>query len=209
MKKHDGIIFDLDGTLWDATYVITDAWNEGYRRMGLGIKKVTRDDIMSCMGLIIPEISSRLYPEHDKKTQLEIMENTIEAENQMLLEKGGILFPKLEDTLGYLKTSGYRLSVVSNCQAGYIETFMKAHGLGKYFDDFECPGNTGLLKADNIKLVIERNGLESPVYVGDTQTDADAAEKAGIPFIFAAYGFGVVKEYYKRVDSFDELKKIF
>lgn len=209
MKKHDGIIFDLDGTLWDATYVITDAWNEGYRKMKLGTKSVTRDDIMSCMGLIIPEIAAKLYPEHDKRTQLEIMDNTIKIENSMLLEKGGVLFPKLEDTLGLLKASGYNLSIVSNCQAGYIEVFMRAHGLEKYFDDFECPGNTGLLKAENIRLVIERNGLKSPVYVGDTQKDADASKKAGIPFVFAAYGFGSVKEYYNKVNSFEELIKIF
>ena len=59
--------------------------------------------------------------------------------------------------------------------------------------DFECIGRTGKPKSENIRLIIERNGLKAPVYVGDTQWDFDAATAAGVPFIFAAYGFGHVE----------------
>ena len=41
--------------------------------------------------------------------------------------------------------------------------------MAEYFEDFECAGNTGKPKGENNKLVIERNNLKSPVYVGDTQ----------------------------------------
>ena len=43
------------------------------------------------------------------------------------------------------------------------------------------------------------------VYVGDTQGDADAAAKAGIPFIFTEYGFGSVKDAAARIASLPEL----
>ena len=52
---------------------------------------------------------------------------------------------------------------------------------------------TGLQKWGNIKLVVERNHLRRPVYVGDTIIDSDAAEKAGVPFLHAGYGFGTVE----------------
>jgi len=39
------------------------------------------------------------------------------------------------------------------------------------------------------------------VYVGDTLGDAEAAKKAGLPFIWARYGFGDVKEYDDLIDS--------
>ena len=85
---------------------------------------------------------------------------------------------------------------------------MKFYNLDKYFVDFECPGRTGLPKAENIKLVVERNNLKHPVYVGDTQGDANAAKGANVPFIYAQYGFGSVEEFQDKIESFEELLKI-
>lgn len=206
MKKYDGIIFDLDGTMWDATYVLVDSWNQAYESRKLPARRpITREDLKACMGLLIPDIAAKLYPECDEQTQLAIMRAAEAFEETMLLERGGILYPGLKETLGKLKEKGYLLFVVSNCQSGYIETFIKAHHLEGYFKDFECPGNTGLKKAENIRLITKRNALCAPVYVGDTNTDALAAHAAGVPFIFAAYGFGEVDDCEGRIESFEEL----
>ena len=118
-----------------------------------------------------------------------------------MAEYGGILFPGEEEVLASL-SGRYRLFIVSNCQDGYIEAFFQAHGLGKYFADFENPGRTGLPKADNIALVVERNGLKRPLYIGDTQGDFDAAAKAGVPFLHAAYGFGQIDRPVPRAETF-------
>ena len=40
---------------------------------------------------------------------------------------------------------------------------------------------------------MERNGIERAVYVGDTEGDRQAALRAGVPFIHAAYGYGQVR----------------
>mgnify|MGYP000700414525 CR=1 FL=1 len=50
-----------------------------------------------------------------------------------------------------------------------------------------------------ILKLMEKNNLTSPVYVGDTQGDADSCKKAGIPFIFAEYGFGEVPKPDARI----------
>lgn len=205
-KKCDGIIFDLDGTLWDATYVLTECWNQAYKNVdSVGTHMVTREEICECMGLLIPDIAAKLYPEHTKEMQLAIMKQAVELEGKMLLERGGKLYPHMEETLRTLKEDGYPLFVVSNCQAGYIETFIAAHHLEDVFCDMECPGNTGLLKADNIRLVVRRNNLNNPVYVGDTNTDATAAHQAGVPFIHAQYGFGKVETCEGVVKELKEL----
>ncbi len=62
--------------------------------------------------------------------------------------------------------------------------------MGSYFKDIEMSGRTGKNKGQNIKLLMERNGIEDACYVGDTDGDEKAARFAGIPFIWAAYGFG-------------------
>lgn len=83
-----------------------------------------------------------------------------------------------------------KVFIVSNCQSGYIELFLKKTGLAPYVTDTECFGDTGMKKAENIRLVVARNGLQQPVYVGDTKGDEEAAHEAGVPFVHAAYGFG-------------------
>ena len=79
---------------------------------------------------------------------------------------------------------------MSNCHAGYIELFLKKTGYGKYFMDHVCPGDTDLLKADNIRYITKKHGLTDPIYVGDTHMDEEASRQAQVRFVFAAYGFG-------------------
>ena len=141
------------------------------------------------MGMLLPDILHRLVPELDQERMKPILEEVLVEENAYVAAHGGVLYPRVEQTLAVL-AARWPLFLVSNCQDGYIEAFFQAHGLGRYFTDYENPGRTGLPKADNIALVAERNGLRRPLYIGDTQGDYDAASKAGVPFLHAAYGFG-------------------
>ena len=85
---------------------------------------------------------------------------------------------------------------------------MRKTGLGAYITDKECYGDTGKNKDENIRLVVERNHLKHPVYVGDTQGDCDAAASAGVPFVFASYGFGQADHADAVIHSFDELLEL-
>ena len=205
--KFDGIIFDLDGTLWDSTAEVAKTWTSVIAKYNLNRKEVTVEDLKQCMGKLLDEIASILLPELDPKKQMQVIKECCEYENEYLGEYGATLYDKLEDTLKEL-SKNHKLFIVSNCQDGYIECFFKAHKLDKYFIDYECPGRTGLPKGENIKLIVERNNLKNPVYVGDTQGDANAAKLANVPFIFAKYGFGNVDEFFNSIESFDELLEI-
>ena len=205
--KFEGIIFDLDGTLWDSTAEVAKTWTSVIAKYNLNRKEVTVEDLKPCMGKLLDEIASILLPELDPKKQMQVIKECCEYENEYLGEYGATLYDKLEDTLKEL-SKNHKLFIVSNCQDGYIECFFKAHKLDKYFIDYECPGRTGLPKGENIKLIVERNNLKNPVYVGDTQGDANAAKLANVPFIFAKYGFGNVDEFFNSIESFDELLEI-
>lgn len=205
--KFDGIIFDLDGTLWDSTAEVAKTWTSIISKYNLKRKEVTVEDLKPCMGKLLDEIAGILLPELDAKMQMKVIKECCEYENEYLGDYGATLYDKLEDTLKEL-SKNHKLFIVSNCQDGYIECFFKSHKLDKYFIDYECPGRTGLPKGENIKLIVERNNLKNPVYVGDTQGDANAAKFANVPFIFAKYGFGNVDEFFNSIESFDELLKI-
>lgn len=203
----ESIIFDLDGTLWDSRQTIAEAWTTAVQQQGYEERVFTKEDIGSLMGLQIPVIAEKLFPMESVERRKEIMDACAKEDQVMIREQGGVLFPNLEETLRELKKS-YRLFIVSNCEDGYIEAFYAAHGLEKYFEDFENPGRTGLSKGENIQLIMERNAITSAVYVGDTQGDLDAARHAGIPFIYAAYGFGSPESYDYRLETFEQLDEL-
>ncbi len=202
------MIFDLDGTLWDSTDTILLSWEsilKGDKRI---TSKITKKDLERVMGLQVPEIGKRLFPYLDEQTREQLLEDCCLAENKYIEKHGGILYNHVEDVLKVLSQK-YKLFIVSNCQDGYIEAFYQYHQLGQYFTDYENPGRTFLSKGENIKLITERNHLSQPVYVGDTEGDQKAARYAGIPFVYAKYGFGQVRDYDYVIESFDELVNLF
>lgn len=204
----DSIIFDLDGTLWDSSETVLVAWNEILKNDKKIEKELTSGDLKATMGLQMHEIEKILFPEMEETYRRKLSNKCCEAERVLLEQKGGQLYEQLEEVLESLSQK-YKLFIVSNCQEGYIEAFYKYHQLEKHFIDYENPGRTGLSKGENIKLIIERNQLKSPVYVGDTLGDQQAAKVAGIPFVYASYGFGEVEEYDYMIHSLSDLQEIF
>lgn len=202
----DSIIFDLDGTMWDSTKAAAAVWKEVAGRNPAITDEVTPEKLKALYGLLLEEIAVKLFVSVPKEVALKTMEECVVEQCPYLAKHGGILLGNVEETLQEL-SKRYKLFIVSNCKSGYIEAFLESHQLGQYFADFECPGKTGLLKADNIRLVMERNQLKDPIYVGDTKGDQLAAKEAGIPFIYARYGFGECDCYDDVIDSFEELKR--
>ena len=201
----DGLLFDLDGTLWDSVDAICVSWNRALAELAPEYAgTVTRERLLPCMGLLLPDIMDRLIPGLEADRAAPLLETLLEIENRYVAGHGGVLYPRVPETLAEL-AGKYPLFIVSNCQDGYIEAFFQAHGLGKYFTDYENPGRTGLDKAGNIALVVRRHGLKRPLYIGDTQGDYNAAVKADVPFLHAAYGFGSVDAPVPAVERFADI----
>ncbi|MDM5206517.1 HAD family hydrolase [Cytobacillus kochii] len=200
----DSLIFDLDGTLWDSRKTVADSWNIVIRKDAEVKKELTVADLKATMGLRMHEIMERLFPYLSREKRESLLEELSKEELGHIRNYGGTLYPKVEETLSELAKT-YQLFIVSNCQEGYIEAFYEAHGLEKYFQDFENPGRTGLSKGENIQLIIKRNNLQSPIYIGDTDGDREAAKYAGIPFVYASYGFGEVIDKDHIIEQFQDL----
>lgn len=203
-----GIIFDLDGTMWDSLKQIVPAFNKVFSRYEDVNLCLTEEMLKKCMGKTLNEIGEMLLPHIDNGRREKILKECTQQESIELKKNGGAtLYPGLRETLEKLKKS-YGLYIVSNCEYGYIETFLECHELNEIFDDFEYIGRTGKSKAENIKEIIRRNNLDRAVYVGDTQKDLDSADEAGVPFIHAAYGFGTVNRKTPSINFFKELPDV-
>ncbi len=202
MKK--GILFDLDGTLWDSSATVIAAWNECIaKNSDLGLT-FTQDQMKSYMGKTLDKIADLMFPMLTVKERRRLMKLCSAYENEYLASHSAYIFTGERETLEKLHGE-YFLAIVSNCQDGYIQRFLEQCGFAELFDDFECAGRTGLDKGGNISLVIERNGLGKCAYLGDTDLDGEAARKAGIPFIHAGYGFGKPADFDARINDITEL----
>ncbi|MDB5236222.1 MAG: hypothetical protein JWR44_3215 [Hymenobacter sp.] len=186
----DSVIFDLDGTLWDASAAITQAFQAAKSSADYAANDVTLAQVQAVTGQPYEVVYERLFPDLPADKLEEFRALCARQELAAARHPGGQLYPGLEDTLGYLRGRGYRLFIVSNCQQGYVEAFFEHSQLGHYFEGHQCFGTKKLPKADNIREVVTQYGLLAPVYVGDTPGDLAASQGAGVPFIFAAYGFG-------------------
>ena len=202
MKK--GIIFDMDGTLWDSSENVAISWTEKVRELGYDFPDITQQDVMGVMGLTMDRIADKLFGSLPLEERRELLDRCCDNEEQYLLRHGGVLYPDLEKTLIRLKKN-YHLYIVSNCQSGYIETFLEHYGFGEHFDDIECYGNNLKGKGDNIALIVSRNGLDRAWYVGDIQGDYDSTMEAGIDFIHSAYGFGTIDHPVPELERFSDL----
>lgn len=203
-----GIIFDMDGTLWDSAPQVAESWNKVIEEKYPDVEVcITTEDMYRVMGKTMDVLGKILFPDLEDDKREKLLLDCYQNENQYLRAHGGKLYPDLEKVWQQL-AQDYDLYIVSNCQKGYVEAFLDYFGFWHYIKDIECYGNTGKNKGENIRLVVERNQIKNPVYVGDIQGDYDASKAAGVKFIHAAYGFGTIDEAVPAIHSLDELPEV-
>ena len=208
--RFDGLILDVDGTIWNTTGIVAEAWNKTIDTFFPQVPHVNAEILKGQFGKTMDVIADNLFGVLSAEHKKILMEKCCIYEQKALLENTkNITYEGVIETLKKL-SSIIPIFIVSNCQSGYIELVIEKNKITPLIKDFECFGNTGKSKAENIKLVARRNGLKSPVYVGDTQGDNEACKEAGVPFIWAAYGFGKPEDnnYYAKIDSFTQLESL-
>lgn len=186
--KFDSLIFDMDGTLWDAVDSYSEIWNQVIDELHTPVAHVTRAQLEPLMGKTLDTIYATLVGDAaDKSVFFELLTS---RESELMPVIGGKVYPGVHETLRTLKNNGVKLFMISNCGAHGLPNFLTFTGLGDVMTDHLSLGQTGKSKTENILNLIKRYNLERPAYVGDTAGDRDYTHAASIPFIWAAYGFG-------------------
>ena len=200
------IIFDLDGTLWNTEDVSYEVVKEIVKKYDF-LKEITKETVAKTMGCTFAETAEMFMPYLEKEKREEILQEMLDLTAKRLTIVGGNLYEGLEEVLIELKKK-YKLAIVSNCAAGYIESFLDSSNLRKYFEDFAAAAKMKVTKAEAIKAVLERNNIKNAVYVGDTIKDFEASQSAEMKFIQAKYGFGQDLKTEYSVNEITELPNI-
>ena len=199
------IIFDVDGTLWDATPTAGEAWRTAAGQAQLPYDHMTTERMQAEFGKKMDDIAVSLIQGVPREISLAVGREAVRIEDGLLKKDPPKLYPGVRRVFEALHERHIPAVIVSNCQKGYIEILIEAHGLEPYVCGHLCYGDTGEGKAYNIRESIRRFSLEDPVYVGDTAADMASSREAGIPFVFASYGYGDAARPDFRIDSPEEL----
>lgn len=207
MTAYDSYIFDMDGTLWDAVDSYCEVWNRTFDQCGVAVPPATRGELEPLMGKPIGYICDVLTG--GAALPSGFMERLAENERTMMPHLGGTLYPGVRRVLETLRDRGAKLLMVSNCGRGGIANFLRFTGLEDLVADHRAFGDNGCEKDVNIADIVRCHKLAAPVYVGDTEGDRASAHAAGVPFAWAAYGFGRdLAGYDARLDTFSDLLNI-
>lgn len=97
-NKTNALIFDLDGTLWDASDAVAESFNVKLSQLGLP-ERITGDMMRSQMGKTLEEIAVVFFSNYDRDKAVEIMRACTDYENEYIKSHGGRLYPGVREML--------------------------------------------------------------------------------------------------------------
>ena len=205
---YESLILDIDGTLWDSRALVAEGYNIQLKKEGLDHLCVDAEILKPLFGKVLQEIADALFASIDPKDRYDLMKRCMDTENKYLFENEcRIGYPGVPETVKQLSET-YRLFIVSNSERGYPELCMEKLGLTPYIEGHLCFGDTGTSKGKTIRTLMEKHNIGTCAYVGDTQGDYEATVEAGVPFLWATYGFGTPEGYAGKIDAFADLLKL-
>ncbi|MDR0333350.1 MAG: HAD family hydrolase [Dysgonamonadaceae bacterium] len=203
----DSLIFDMDGTLWDNVDSYVIVWNKALEKTGHK-NRVTRYDLLGLMGKEARVMLDVIIPDTTIEEQDHLFDEVIAEYQKLQGSMTPIVYDGVYEGLERL-AKRYKLFMLSNCEEGGLINFMNHTRTTHLFEDYMEHGMNLQPKHHNLRLLIEKHGLKSTVYVGDTDSDAVQSAIAGVPFVFVTYGFGDTDKYTLKFDSFPELTNYF
>jgi len=207
MQKPDSLIFDMDGTLWDAADTYTESWNLMFQKLNIE-KVMRREELLERIGWEGSKVMAAILPEFDEERRTEVYDAVNGLRRELIPKRGGVLYDGVTEGLKQLAKK-YKLFILSNCGQGIIRVFIDWAAIDDFITDELAYGVNRMPKHHNMQLLANTHQLEAPVYIGDTSGDGEQSRKAGIPFVFVSYGFGKTEDYDLKFDDFKSLTAYF
>jgi phosphoglycolate phosphatase len=186
-------LFDLDGTLVDSLEGMTMAVNRLLK--SLGARPLPMFEVAPLLGHGLIKLANQACHLRGVEPSPDDMDSYMRDYREDPLT-GTRLYPGVLSTLTVLVQQGWRLGVCTNKIESVATTILASMGVLGYFD-VVCGGDSvAWPKPDprHIAHALEAAGMSTcpAVLIGDTTVDVGAARAFGIPYIFAAWGYGGV-----------------
>jgi phosphoglycolate phosphatase-like HAD superfamily hydrolase len=182
-RRKRGVLFDVDGTLVDSSYLHTVAWWQAFRQVGLDVPMAS---IHRSVGMGGDKLLERLLPPGRDKS----------GDTSILAAHGAVIstfwpalraFDGARDLLAQCYESGFAVALASSARAQDLEMLRSTLRADSYIHAATSANDAkeGKPEPDILEAALDATGLRAVdvVYVGDAVWDVYAAARLGIPTI--------------------------
>jgi len=199
MAKNFTILFDLDGTLIDTAPDLMNAHNHVMKKYGYetksteDIRKLVGKGSASLIGRSVwgqakkefSQVNSQSIKKEMIKEFIDYYANNIAVESKLV---NGVL-----EFLNWSKKNNISMGVCTNKQEYLSVNLLKQLKIYDYFEYVAGSDTFDYCKPDprHLTNVIEimQGNIKKSLMIGDSETDAESAKVAGIPFILIENGY--------------------
>ena len=188
------ILFDLDGTLVDSAPDLMNAHNHVMKKFGFETK--TTEDIRNLAGKGASVMIGRSIWGQAKKEFSKVIDEKIKK--QMVKEfidyyGKNIAIKGAKDFLDWSKKNNIQMGICTNKQEHLAINLLKEIKIYDYFEYVAGSNTFDYCKPDprHLTNVIEimQGDIKKSIMIGDSETDAESAKAAKIPFILLEDGY--------------------
>ena len=207
---YDAVVFDLDGTLFDAEEGIVSSVVKAMKEMGLEIpqgaqlRQVVGPPLRYSFHDLLNVPSERLDEAADRYAHIFRSDGMYRYS----------VYPGIRTMLRVLKENGIYVALASSKPRDLCEHILRHYGLRHFFDRVigETDSHAKLGKPEMIRRALPEH-YERAAMVGDRLYDMEGAKAAGVDGIGAVYGCGSVEELQNAgatllVSDADELREL-
>ena len=187
------LLLDLDGTLVDTVPDLAAALNRLMRTRGL--PDLSGQQVTAMVGDGVAVLVARAFAAYDRQPDATAVAD-MSADYAAHVAVESRLYPQVLPVLTGLADQGWRLAVCTNKPEQAARDLLEAVGLLPLLCAVGGGDSFAARKPDPAHLLatLARAGghADAAVMLGDHRNDVLAARDAGIPSIFAAWGYGVI-----------------
>ena len=185
------LVLDLDGTIVDSLPDLTAALNRLMTARGLAGFPAT--SVSAMVGDGTTKLVERAFAARSGEARPDDIEAFV-ADYTAHATEATRAFPGVEETLGRLKASGWQFALCTNKTIAATHAVLDALGLAHWFAALGCGDTFPVRKPNPAHLLGTLDAASGDprraVMVGDHANDIAVAKGAGLPSIFAAWGYG-------------------
>ncbi|MGI8563641.1 MAG: HAD family hydrolase [Candidatus Dormibacter sp.] len=182
-QRRCGVIFDVDGTLVDSTYLHTLAWARTFREAG---REVETYRIHRAVGMgsdqLIPALIGREQPELSEK----------HTEHYRGLGDEARAFPRVSELLRSLHSQGLQVILATSAKPEELKRLLAKIDADDTIDRVVSSEEVSTSKPapDIFETALEQSGLNAgqALVVGDSVWDLKAASRCGLPAVAVVCG---------------------
>ena len=178
------VAFDFDGTLADSVDFCLNCFERVFERF-MGNSAPTREEIYQTFGMnepgVIRHFMNGFVPEAE--------EYFYRLHRELHKEWCPDVYPNCRELLDFLQAEAVQTTILTGRSETTCNISLEVLGLEKYFVDMQYGSPEKNDKAAQMLNLLEKFDLQRDeiVYVGDAVSDAEAAHRAGVKCLSAAW----------------------